>query len=424
MGTGLLTLLLFSLVTNAWAQLPLPIINNPWFHEDHALEEVNSNTIQSVEAPRDALTLVIPQDAHIVNESHVLGLSSLQNNQYQMLRSGLQQNGSLTIENALGARIKISEKIFYTSRLEIKEKILSDTSSDPKPDSLDALPMVCPRILKNKNNWIYQASLDVLIPKMSTPEPSLMLKNVAVDFDYEDSSMIVAVSPDYSKVEKETNAGFYANLHYFIIPYDAKWQNLLSEVDPLLKKKRELEISLFNPTTKASSVREILNQLNGTGQTLGPLQILMHAINLNNNYLPVALQLDRSLGFVHGFIPGPYLSANRLSYALCEWGDSRLHQEYGQKLSYQNFPLWKWGKENKVIMIVLEGDDQLNNGKLKQLEQNQMLRSFDYTDDLVGWFILERQAFTQEKTLVNSAGDFKITFKNEAASATAGQLNP
>ena len=64
------------------------------------------------------------------------------------------------------------------------------------------------------------------------------------------------------------------------------------------------------------------------------------------------------------------------------------------------------------MLVVVEGDDQLGGAGHSKLVKQGLLRPGDYTDDVVGIFLLDRHELNSPKTYVNSFGDFKITLAN------------
>ena len=85
-------------------------------------------------------------------------------------------------------------------------------------------------------------------------------------------------------------------------------------------------------------------------------------------------------------------------------------------MNYAHLALWQWLTESpseKIILVLLEGDDQLqkNEGRL-DLEQKGVLRNFDYTDDLIGFFVISRnETLNQSKVILSPLQDLALQIK-------------
>lgn len=266
---------------------------------------------------------------------------------------------------------------------------------DPNPKTLPFLPEICNRVTIQSFHAIYDGAEDplnhfpvfqllepdsnrannhgghVLLPNQSYSQMDgvnvLLLKSVELKYDYEDSGIIDYVGPDPVTGEPVTvhegDGGFYANIHYAIVPYDKKIlefdrQTLLHFAQGKLREIDRLDLS---PPLKT-----------------------------------------------HSLIPGPFLSKREGTYSLCEWGDST-YQAPVQKMDYQNISLWDWDypleKNDRLLMIVWEGDEE------EWLIQQKKIHPFYLTDDLIGIFEIKKRKTKKPLTLINEKGDFKITLQ-------------
>src|SRR4030095_78289 len=307
---------------------------------------------------------------------------------------------------------------------------IESPSSNPDPASLDALPALCPRLVsKGRDPLTPQTAVyDGTKDWMAAPQNSskaLYLTRAHLLFDFEDPSILVAINPQTREWAFEKQGGFYSNLHYAVFPYGNELYALLKKIEPDLIALRTLEKRLRDKDLRPDELSEIQDQfqklyvsLNGRGKQLGPYQILMHLIF---GTLPStdAAPLPASLGapVAHGFLPGPFLGSTHWNYPLCEWGDTS-RQAPDQVLSYLNVPLWAWNSaeatDEKRILILLEGDEQLKkNASRLTLEKAGALRSFDYTDDLIGFFVVGREETLAGKTFTTPFDFISLEVKTE-----------
>ncbi|NUM81796.1 hypothetical protein HUU42_13440, partial [bacterium] len=194
----------------------------------------------------------------------------------------------------------------------------------------------------------------------------LLLKHITLRYDYEDSHIIDYMGPHPLTGKPQTiyegEGGFFANIHYAIIPYD-----------PQIKKLD----------------RQTLLHL-----AQGKLHEITPPANINKPPLRV-----------HSFLPGPFLSGSNYLYDMCEWGDTT-YQAPKQELDYINMALWDWdysqGSSQHIWLIVWEGDEE------DWLVQKGLLNPFTLTDDLIGVFEIKREQTLAPLTLINTQGDFEI----------------
>lgn len=244
------------------------------------------------------------------------------------------------------------------------------------PAILDKIPELCPRaqLVYNdeKKSLVYDVTNDILSQSpvlqafdpdfADTPAQKRLLKNIdtknlltlthaRVSYDYEDSTILDYRGPNpldafASKPQLiyEGEGGFYANIHFAVVPYDARY----------LKLGRQ----------------EILNLAQGKLAYIDRLDLKP--------------QLR-----THSFLPGPYLSKNDV-YAMCEWGDTHF-QASVQEMTYNNLKIWDWDlkddddrKINQVLVIVWEGDEE------DWLIADGLLDPYYLTDDLIGIFTVKK----------------------------------
>ena len=188
----------------------------------------------------------------------------------------------------------------------------------------------------------------------------LRITRVKITYDYEDTAILDYQGPH--PITKKPHlvyvgeGGFYANFHYAVLPFDARY----------LQLKRQ----------------ELLNLAQGK----------LHLIH-RDDLVPKFR--------VHSFIPGPYLSKDQV-YQFCEWGDTSF-QAKKQEMSYENFKIWDWDLgPQKVIIVVWEGDEE------DWLIQEKLLDPFYLTDDLVATFVVNRADVLKPKILKNGIGNFEM----------------
>ncbi len=298
----------------------------------------------------------------------------------------------------------VIEKTIFSSN-ELKPLVIrSDIIplKDPNPKNLPFLPEICGRVilepaetLSVSPRAVYDGTDDLLnhFPVFQLLEPDsygihnqethvllsnksyshmdglnvLLLKSVELKYDYEDSGIIDYVGPDPVNGKEvaihEGDGGFYANIHYAIVPYDKK-------------------ILSFDRQTLLHFAQGKLMEID---------------------------RLDLSpLIKTHSLIPGPFLSKREGTYAPCEWGDTA-YQAPVQKMDYQNIALWDWDypieKNDRLLMIVWEGDEE------EWLIKQKRIDPFYLTDDLIGIFEIKKRKTRKPLTLINEKGDFKMTLQ-------------
>ncbi len=266
---------------------------------------------------------------------------------------------------------------------------------DPNPETIPVLPLLCPRLQGN----IYHGEHDRLnhIPVFELLEPDarakehngqsgqknisflppykaysdidgqnvLLLKSITLTYDYEDSSIVDYEGPNPLTGKMQTvhegNGGFYANLHYAILPYEKKITQLDTQTLLHLAEGKLREINRTDLTPEIKT---------------------------------------------HSLLPGPFLSRANHLYDMCEWGDTA-HQARLQKMEYSDIALWDWDYSVKnadhVLLIVWEGDEE------DWMIQQQLIDPTWLTDDLVGVFEIHRKNTLTPLTLTNARGDFSIT---------------
>lgn len=287
------------------------------------------------------------------------------------------------IKGPLGGivRQKVSSPLALES-LKTTVGIIRDKNSNPK--TLNVLPQLCPRVTPSPLA-IYHGERDSInhTPSFQLFDPDarqgrnrktytemdgrnvLLLKEVEITNDYEDSRIIDYIGPNpltgKKEIVHEGESGFYANLHYAIIPYDPK-------------------ILDMNPQTLLHLAEGKLKEID------------------HDEWTPELR--------THSFIPGPFLSKVSPAYEMCEWGDTA-YQAPLQKLFYEEIALWDWDYSVKsadhVLMIVWEGDEE------DWLIQQQLIDPFYLTDDFIGIFDIQRSNTLTPLSLSNAKGDFKMT---------------
>lgn len=299
----------------------------------------------------------------------------------------------LKVKGPLGGRVTYKiDSLSEFRKLKINSKIIPLKDSNPK--DISSLPLLCPRVKLIHSSeegadiqGIYQGEKDRLnhTPVFQLLEPDahansqylsytemdgknvLLLKNVEIHYDYEDTNIIDYEGPDPAtgkhQIIQEGGGGFYANIHYAIFPFDKDLLNL-------------------------------------DRQTLLHLaQGKLREINRDDLYPKIK---------THAFIPGPFLSREGYLYGLCEWGDTAYHAPI-QKLAYEEVALWDWEYPVKnadhILLIIWEGDEE------DWLIQKNLINPFYLTDDLIGVFEIKKEETKKPLTLTNKSQDFKITLQ-------------
>lgn len=257
------------------------------------------------------------------------------------------------------------------------------TSKESNPSDLSILPALCPRL--EPPSFIYNSSKDHFnhVPLFQLMDPDaksagqqksyaemdgknvLLLTNVRLRYDYEDSAIVDYDGPDPKtgkhQIINEGDGGFYANIHYAVVP----WSRKIVEMD-----------------------RQALLHL--SQGKLGDIGMEKHKPELR----------------VHSFVPGPFLSRKDKLYNLCEWGDTA-HQAPDQRLEYTDMAVWDWDYSVKnaghIVIIVWEGDEE------DWLIQRKLIHPFYLTDDLIGVFEIKKEDAKRPLTLKNKSGDFEMT---------------
>ena len=405
MGFGLLGVFLYSKGLQAQSFLPPSDM-----HQTLGLSSDSSNSERKLANLNWNLRL--PPGAKLVQISNNLELAHQSDGIYSILAKSFAEHPTILIAGKLGGKLRLDlrsipkEKIF-----EIPEQVVTNRESNPY--QLSSLPKICPQANLQNGEVVYQASgYD-----KSKGVESLILQKIELEFDYEDKSIAVAGDPSDGKVVYEEEGGFYSNLHYYVFPYNEHWQKLHDQLHPLLMQKRKIERQLQTMDRHSLAYRHLRKELAmlltkayGQDDQWGPYQQLFHNLD---PYFPQgdpALKVATSQ-LSHGFLPGAFQSSAKWGYSLCEWGDTNYHSPH-QAVTYQGFRLWQWNQEDKLMLVVVEGDDQLGGAGHSKLVKQGLLRPGDYTDDVVGIFLLDRHELNSPKTYVNSFGDFKITLAN------------
>lgn len=278
----------------------------------------------------------------------------------------------------------------------LKNQIIADaivTTQAANPESIDAIPRLCPRVTirddVTSRRVVYAAGQDILNGRPQAqlldqdaaflPEQrqlaarfdgtnELTVTRVAISYDYEDNAILdyegphpITGKPGYKVFEGE--GGFYANLHYAVMPYDERYKNLDRQT--------------------------LLNLAEGKLADIDKTEL-------------------RPKWRVHSFLPGPYLSKDAL-YPMCEWGDTS-HQAPKQELSYEDLRIWDWDLDTeiqktataKIFIVVWEGDEE------DWLIADGLLDPYTLTDDVIATFSIARHQTTQSLTLKNERGDFEM----------------
>lgn len=272
-----------------------------------------------------------------------------------------------------------------------------ESQAASNPEKLTVLPQLCPRLTPRvqgnpavstqtfKTEFTYHGEQDPLNhrPTFQLLDPDatqgkqaltlkkmdgrnvLLVKNIRVTYDYEDSNHIEYESTDPKTGEKkiyyEDERGFYSNFQYAVVP--------------------------FSEQLASANTQTLLHLGQGTLDKIG-----------RENLKPELR--------THSFLPGPYLSKREYFYELCEWGDTARHAKE-QRLNYQNLALWDWDyplrDNHKVLLIVWESDEEELDPNFAHFPKNYLI------DDLIGVFPIERSASLKPLTLRNPSGDFEIT---------------
>lgn len=286
-------------------------------------------------------------------------------------------------------------------KIHIPESIIKD--KDTHPQTLKSLPKICPRVSlevvgrQQQNNEplfkaTYHAKKDTLnqVPLFQLLDDDfltkdqyksysemdgknvLLLKRVTLKNDYEDNRILDYEGP-HPLTQKnirtyEGDGGFYANLHYAVVPFNSKYTRL--------------------------GRQEILHLAQGS----------LKKIHLSR-YQPILR--------THSFIPGPFLSKDPTVYDLCEWGDTT-YQAPIQTMYYKDMALWDWDYSIKngddILLILWEGDEEAT-----QLN-NHLIPSNYLTDDLIGLFHIRREDTLKPLLLQNETKDISLT-------VTTGQIH-
>jgi hypothetical protein len=292
----------------------------------------------------------------------------------------------------LGGRVERQVKNWMElASLQIPTGIIADR--DPNPEKLSVLPKLCPRLElvagaeKGSRAYLYQGSLDRLnhVPMLQLWDGTgwqndhylsyrlmdgsnvLLLKKITLHYDYEDSNIVdyAGPSPKTGKPTQvhEGSGGFYANLHYAIVPFRSEYLGWNSQ--------------------------ELLHLAQGRLKELG-----------KNRYRPELR--------THSFLPGPFLSGGSRFYSMCEWGDTA-YQAPLQELEYENLALWDFDFPVKggdhLLMIVFESDHEDHLLRDRAIPRNHL------ADDLIGVFEIRKDDFNKEVKLVNARGDFEISLQ-------------
>lgn len=292
---------------------------------------------------------------------------------------------TLTVAGPLGGKVeRLIASPAELQNFRVTQSLIKNPLANPP--SLTHLPQICPRVeWADDGTAVYHAERDALnrTPTLQLNDPDawekkqfqvytdmdgknvLLLKSVRLTHDYEDTAIIDYVGPNpvnsRFEIVHEGEGGFYANLHYAVVPYASS----------ILKFDRQTLLHFAQ-----GKLREI-----------------------DKNDLRPRLR-------THSFIPGPFLSKSRYLYDLCEWGDTA-YQARDQRLSYHDMALWDWDyplwNSEHVLLIVWEGDEE------DWLIQDHVIHPFHITDDVVGIFEIRRDQTLQPLTFRNAKGDFEIT---------------
>lgn len=281
------------------------------------------------------------------------------------------------------------------ANLKFETGIISLKKANPK--SIPNLPRLCPRLTlveeiaiasnepsTTKYEFVYDGAQDRLnhIPISQLLDPDagkksqyktfsemdgnnvLLLQKVEVKYDYEDTAIIDYEGPHpitgKEQIINEGEGGFYANIHYAILPYDKK----------ILEMDRQTLLHLVQGKLKEIDKEGLRPEIR-----------------------------------THSFIPGPFLSKTNQIYDMCEWGDTA-YQAPHQILHYKEMALWDWDYSIKnadhVLLIVWEGDEE------DWLYESKLIHPFHLTDDLIGLFEIKKKDTEKPLTLTNEKGDFTM----------------
>lgn len=240
---------------------------------------------------------------------------------------------------------------------EVEAGIIKD--SDSNPAVLAMLPALCPRLKKEKESYLYEASEDVInhLPSLQMIDPDIKKGKQEKIYPEIDGKNVLLMQKITVRHDYEDEAGgFYANFHYAIIPYSSK----------ILSLEPQRLLHLVQGRLKEIDAEETRPEIR-----------------------------------VHSLLPGPFLSHSDNGYTMCEWGDTA-HQAPEQTLAYRELVIWDWDLKVKnashILMVVWEGDEE--NGT-------------HITDDLVGIFEIKKKQTKKPLTLKNPRGDFEITLETQ-----------
>lgn len=266
----------------------------------------------------------------------------------------------------------------------IEAAVIKD--KNPNPEALSTLPLLCPQLkVLPSGQYEYDARFDRLnhqpIFQLLDPDANqgeqyksfsemdgknvLKIQKITVRNDYEDNRIL-----DYSGPHPVTgaphevyegNGGFYANIHYAVVPYSRA----------ILKMERQLLLHLAQGK---------LSELNA--------------------------ESSRPALRTHSFLPGPFISRTGSLYDLCEWGDTA-YQAPEQTILYRDLAVWDWDysvrRANRVLLIIWEGDEE------DWMIHEKMIDPFYLTDDLIGIFEIRRDQTLIPLLLKSRSGDFEVT---------------
>jgi hypothetical protein len=340
---------------------------------------------------------------------------------------------SIEIEGPFGGMIRGELKLGEEKKqiLRIQEKRVEIPSSNPDPGAMDSLPVLCPRLLPRTltasrdvkvpverksllpGEAVYDGRFDPLMGTLQNRPDVLSLNRAELRFDFEDPSVLVGFNPQSGEWVFEQQGGFYSNIHYVAFPYSSQLEELYRKMEPDFLALRSLERTLRENTVSPSDLPEVQRQLMhhyyalyGRGKEVGPYQILMHLIFNTLSFIGKGdLAALYGAPLFHGFLPGPFLGSTHWNYSLCEWGDTS-RQAPDQRMEYTHFPLFAWPEDSddeKAILILLEGDEQLKKDPTRiEWEKKGIVRPFDYTDDLIGFFVVSRKETLQKEKILSA----------------------
>ncbi|MBI4411151.1 MAG: hypothetical protein HY541_01545 [Deltaproteobacteria bacterium] len=291
----------------------------------------------------------------------------------------------------------------------MKTGIIKNKEANPR--TLDIRPAPCPRV----KDAVYDGARDRFnhIPVFQLLDADagqgnqykayaemdgknvLLLREVKIRYDYEDTAIIDYEGPHpitgKPHVVHEGNGGFYANIHYAVVPYEP-W---IAEMAGLTRPKGPLRGRLHprNAGWRGATQAPPIDRQTLLHMAVGKLK------EIEKDNLRPALR-------THSLIPGPFLSKSERIYDMCEWGDTA-YQYPEQTLRYDEIALWDWDYSVKnadhVLLIVWEGDEE------DWLIQQKLIDPFHLTDDLIGVFEIRKEKTGKPLTLVNERKDFEIT---------------